>query len=41
MQADLVLPLRDPTSDMAVISRNGSKLASEVCRNVLRFESVL
>lgn len=25
-QADLVLPLRDPTSDMAVISRNGSHL---------------
>lgn len=29
-QADLVLPLRDPTSDMAVISRNGSQLVKEV-----------
>jgi len=25
-----VLPLKDPTSDMAVISRNGSKLVKEV-----------
>lgn len=40
-QADLVLPLRDPSSDMAVISRNGSKLASEFCRDVLRSNSVL
>ena len=29
-QAELVLPLKDPTSDMAVISRNGSKLVKEV-----------
>jgi hypothetical protein len=30
-QADLVLPLRDPTSDMAVISRNGSQLVRAPC----------
>lgn len=30
-QADLVLPLRDPTSDMAVISRNGSQLVRAAC----------
>ena len=37
-QADLVLPLRDPTSDMAVISRNGSHLVRpprRVCRDIL------
>jgi hypothetical protein len=33
-QADLVLPLRDPTSDMAVISRNGSHLVRPL-RHVL------
>ena len=30
LQAELVLPLKDPTSDMAVIARNGSKLVKEV-----------
>lgn len=29
-QAEPVLPLKDPTSDMAVIARNGSKLVKEV-----------
>ena len=29
-QADPVLPLKDPTSDMAVIARQGSKLVKEV-----------
>ncbi len=29
-QAEPVLPLRDPTSDMAVIARTGSKLVKEV-----------
>lgn len=29
-QAQAVLPLRDPTSDMAVIARNGSHLVKEV-----------
>lgn len=29
-QAEPVLPLRDPTSDMAVIARSGSKLVREV-----------
>ena len=30
MQAEPVLPLRDPTSDMAVIARAGSKLVREI-----------
>ena len=30
-QAEPVLPLKDPTSDMAVIARSGSKLVKEVC----------
>ena len=29
-QSEPVLPLRDPTSDMAVIAKNGSKLVKEV-----------
>ena len=29
-QAEPVLPLKDPTSDMAVIARQGSKLVKEV-----------
>lgn len=29
-QNELVLPLKDPTSDMAVIARNGSKLVKEI-----------
>lgn len=29
-QSQAVLPLRDPTSDMAVIARNGSQLVREV-----------
>lgn len=28
---DIVLPLRDPTSDMAVIARKGSDLVKQVC----------
>ena len=31
-QAEPVLPLKDPTSDMAVIARQGSKLVKEVRR---------
>ncbi len=30
MQADPVMPLRDPTSDMAVIARAGSKLVKDI-----------
>ncbi len=30
MQTQPVMPLRDPTSDMAVIARNGSALVKEV-----------
>lgn len=29
-QAEPVLPLRDPSSDLAVIARNGSKLVKDV-----------
>ena len=29
-QAEPVLPLRDPTSDMAVIAKSGSRLVKEV-----------
>lgn len=29
-QSEPVLPLRDPTSDMAVIAKNGSKLVKEI-----------
>ena len=29
-QNELVLPLKDPTSDMAVIARNGSKLVKDI-----------
>ncbi len=30
MQAEPVMPLRDPTSDMAVIARAGSKLVKDI-----------
>lgn len=30
LQNELVLPLKDPTSDMAVIARNGSKLVKDI-----------
>ena len=32
-QAEPELPLKDPTSDMAIISRKGSALVREICEN--------